>query len=747
MASGGAGGFEEPTVEMRQVLITSRDRLNPHSSTTSDFNVDLSRITPEGGALLQAKLGDIDLPPAVDTVRSGAARLYADDGITIDAARRTVVATPAGGATTSVSLPLANNPVTAATTSGVAAGYDIRLTLQEDLGDPIQAMVGAWLAAGLDVRLAAPYGIDEIVLTAADDVAPVSGQPKQVDLKAPGIALQWALAGTTSMAIDPTPTDPWETRPFAVLHFQKPASTAQFLDLVEAALGGASTPLSPVSLSYREADDCVIFRHGGAASIVLSGTAAHHFSPVPADGGAITLTDTNTYFGTAYTWQHEMKPASRALSYLTAEAGSFATGAALAAAAQRALSPYWGTDDTADQALVLTVRASGGGPDVDLTLAAGPYTLAGFAAAVQAALAAEATTAPLSITVTADVTSHTLAFAATATGAAPWSLVFDAANNTVDPERLGYRATTYSGATSYAPDVAATHTPTLADGIPSFEARVTYDTASNRLRIDADPLPMIATAAGAVASGNPNYMWASFTLPRNHGYRDWDRLVISYSETKAPGDATAVAVKAVEALVLPPFGAQADNVVHVALVGATTSLDYGGAFGGIDFAKSVGITHAVPPVLNVYGNVRSHFGDSMPPETWGLRDGVNSLTGRLLMGGRSPDVLGDDDFVLLCLGFGGSEGSEAPWVGPMTYKNPGAPSEPTREVFARVVRRGANSSYIDPMAYVWPASGAIPMTRLRVQLLGPRLEKLDFHGQPITFVLNCVFARGNTMCM
>lgn len=770
----------------RQVLVSSRDRIDPDTTSTAAFRVDLGPVVPDGLALTEASLGDIDMPAAVDTIGAKENRLYADEGFPILDAKRTLTLTAEGADPTPLVLPLTDNPVTAAHNSSggaVTAGYTLRLTLKHDAGEPLGDFVDAWVAQGLAVRLRGAYGhVDgstgetDITISSSSQLKWISA--KVVDVVASSLTLRWNGTTVNSVAIDnsdvynPKKDSEHECRPYAVLHFERPRTAAQLSALVAAALpkvptsAGVSAPLTATSLAYDAEHDEVVV-HSGASTLKIEGTAAHFLTP--AASGA-TLTQTGTAVGPTE-YQYVWKPAVRPETYAALPAGAFSTGAALASAAQRALRCYWGTEDSASQALVLSVSASSGGPTIDIALDAGAYTASEFASEIQAKFAEDTSVgdelrmADLGITVTADA-SQAFTFTATAPSTSPatqWTLRFDAPTCTVDAARLGFRRRTYRGASTYVADeTAGVAVPLLnASMVPRDEVGVSWDAEAHRLEFTSDPAPAVSsTGIASQVTLNQPRMFARIKLTGRYAFRDWDRVTVTYSETHESGTYGPVDVRVVEGFVMPAATLDTDGmtaytqprtVVNLALagseVGGTGAIDTSGTYGGIDITKVIKVASVVPTTINLYGNVAGRLSDSLPHDTLGLVRGVSSFGTpvRMLQTSKAPRLIRDDDFALLCLGFGpgyGTSGDDAPWVGPMTYKKPGERNTQTREVFARVLRRDASSSYVNmnPMAFVWPGSvGVAPLGLVRVEVLDPDLKRVDFAGRDVTFVLNCTF--------
>ncbi len=193
---GGAPAFpgtDTLTPDAFKVVVGSWRRINPGTSSTSDFACDLSTYAPRGPFVKKVQLVDVQVPSTQYLIERPWCRLWCSMGIpmTPDFCRVDADFT-VGSHSVSVAVvfPLAINPAVAA--SVIQPGVT-RVVFAQAAPCPAQAVVAAWNAMGGQVTLAGIPGLPALVLDKDQVLSP--GIPTAIDILSLDLATAVATPG------------------------------------------------------------------------------------------------------------------------------------------------------------------------------------------------------------------------------------------------------------------------------------------------------------------------------------------------------------------------------------------------------------------------------------------------------------------------------------------------------------------------------------------------------------------------
>lgn len=191
---GGAPAFpgtDTLTPDAFKVVVASWRRINPATTSTSDFACDVSTYAPRGPFVKRVQLVDAQVPNTQTLIEEPWCRLWLSMGVpmTPDFRRMDVeVAVGDAVASTSIVFPL---PVSRVDSATVVQPGVTRLVLQDAAPCPAVAMVGAWAAFGGRVVLAGVPGLvtpGAVGLVLARDMVQNTGFPCGLDVFSAALA-------------------------------------------------------------------------------------------------------------------------------------------------------------------------------------------------------------------------------------------------------------------------------------------------------------------------------------------------------------------------------------------------------------------------------------------------------------------------------------------------------------------------------------------------------------------------------
>lgn len=717
-----------------KVVVGSWRRINPATTPTNDYTVNVSEYVPKTTPVTRVQLVDVDIPLTQQLIEPLWSRLYFGQGIyTSNDCRRlsVTVREPDYAVTADVVLPLLLNQVR--TYQLLSASSTVRFFMTAQAPSPIVPIAEAWHQLSLihcgSMRLVGlPAPLEEFVLTSDivrddtsmsfDVISPVlyAALPDPATVSAPCMPFLYAspipgpsylsriVAKTMSVALAQTLPPVPKSCESSFGHWQFVTNYDPMDDryslTMQAPLGAAG-----------DQEDVTILLAGSVVDYMGFGSNLQLAVP---KHDKLQLRAQNHRF-------------QLPTSYAAVQTGNPRAGEELATWVQTALNAYdWGSGFS------FRILYPGAGAWVDVVVPGGHMTLNQLATAVTTALATAGVSVEAVYVDSTEGAKSGLYFgplAGSPANAFQLDLTFDPDFN---PARIGYDSKIYPACVEHFPTRNACHIPLLSAvcGMetdcfsPMSDVCVTYREDADQLVFETvpfEPFTAVLTIEDSCDATTTRYRVTTAALDNTrHGFRIGAQVIVTSDGTDQRFGYVSDIVSDEEFIM-----ARSDNNTADVPAGEVTVIPQD----KMPLDLYLQRIYAIQDPKKTTPDALSFRLNGIGAEMLGFQPRTYETCRELVSPGTID--LNQDPYILICLGFGGTEG--IPATGDVYY--PFVAKGSSQLVFAKIVRAALFRADFDKVFDHSFVGAGMPLGYITLRVLNPNGTPYQTHGHPTSIAL------------